>query len=639
MPNELLAAARWFSLALLLTASPAIADTGASGDAVAAPAAKIDAKPEFADGEQVGKWIAALGSRHYVTRREAQQRLMEIGMKAFDQIDAAVNHPDPEIAATCRYLVSELTVRWTRRDDSPQVKLALEDYASSDDERRLAVVQTLASRTDPWAISPLCRICRYDTSPQVSREAALGLMRTAKYDLGYGPETPQILREEMGSSVRPAAEWVRLLALQMEDPHAAAAAWQAVIDQAAAEVAVATDETTATLQLADLLRNQARLALQTEDSKAFLAVVDRMSTTPGVVVADELQRLLAWERLAKDAELVDLLLARHGEKLKASKAGLYMIAQIRAEQGQTELAEELAEQAFEIKATPGGDGMPEDRLTLGQLLISEGQVEWGRRELRASIEEVPVGSELHSTAALLLATSLHDWQQDEEAAKVLGDLTKAIRADGELLKRYNNQAQNGVRINGIRRQPTPLDEIDSNQAFYEACHLQTTGDKEKQWNALQRALKADNTNADIIIGLYRASEGDETKRKEVMEIIAQRCRTLEQSISDFPSYDKVTNWYNEWAWLVSNTEGDFQKAVRYSQKSIDLFREQIAGNPSFTEEDTAGLLDTLGRCYYAAGDLDSAIKTQELAVKYEPHLRVLRRQLDEFLAARAAKKS
>jgi tetratricopeptide (TPR) repeat protein len=639
MPNEMLAAARWFSLALLLIATPAIADTGASGDAAATPTATVDAKPGFVDGEQVGKWIEDLGSRRYVTRREAQQRLMEIGMKAFDQIDAAVNHPDPEIAATCRYLVSELTVRWTRRDDSPQVKLALEDYASSDDEKRLAVVQALASRSEPWAISPLCRICRYDASPQVSREAAIGLMRTTKYDLGYQPETPGILREAMGTSVRPAAGWVRLLALQMEDPHAAAAEWPAVIEQAAAEVAVATDETTATLQLADLLRNQARLALQTDDSEAFLAVVDQMSTTPGIAVVDELQRLLAWDRLAKDTKLVDLLLARHGGELGESKAGLYMIAQIRAEQGQTELAEELAEKAFAIKATPGGGGMPEDRLTLGQLLISEGQVEWGRRELRATIEEVPVGSELHSTAALLLATSLHDWQQDEEAAKVLGDLTKAIRADGELLKRYNMQAQNGVRINGIRRQLTPLDEIDSSQAYYEACHLQTTGDKESQWKALRRALKADDTNADIIIGMYRASEGDEAKRKEAMEIIAQRCRTLEQSISDYPSYPDVTNWYNEWAWLVGNTEGDFEKAVRYSQKSIDLFREHNVGNPSFSEEDTAGLLDTLGRCYFAAGDLDAAIETQELAVKYEPHLRVLQRQLDEFQAARAAKKS
>jgi tetratricopeptide (TPR) repeat protein len=125
----------------------------------------------------------------------------------------------------------------------------------------------------------------------------------------------------------------------------------------------------------------------------------------------------------------------------------------------------------------------------------------------------------------------------------------------------------------------------------------------------------------------------------VMEIIAQRCRALEQSISDFPSYSDAADFYNEWAWLVGNTEGDFEKAVRYSQKSIDLFREQIGINPNYTEEGTAGLLDTLGRCYFAAGDLEAAIKTQELAVKYEPHMRVLQRQLDEFQAALDAKKS
>ena len=76
--------------------------------------------------------------------------------------------------------------------------------------------------------------------------------------------------------------------------------------------------------------------------------------------------------------------------------------------------------------------------------------------------------------------------------------------------------------------------------------------------------------------------------------------------------------YNQWAWLVSNTEGDFNKAVKRSQHSLELQPE----SPSY--------MDTLGRCYYAVGDLDSAIKVQRKAVALHPHLMVMQRQLKLF---------
>ena len=64
--------------------------------------------------------------------------------------------------------------------------------------------------------------------------------------------------------------------------------------------------------------------------------------------------------------------------------------------------------------------------------------------------------------------------------------------------------------------------------------------------------------------------------------------SVEEEIDDNPNNPIA---YNQWAWLIANTEGDFPKAVRYSRRSLEL------------EPGTASFLDTLGRCYYSAGDI------------------------------------
>jgi tetratricopeptide (TPR) repeat protein len=70
--------------------------------------------------------------------------------------------------------------------------------------------------------------------------------------------------------------------------------------------------------------------------------------------------------------------------------------------------------------------------------------------------------------------------------------------------------------------------------------------------------------------------------------------------------------------LISNTEGDYKKALDYSLQSLEL------------TPDVAAQIDTAGRCYYAVGDLENAIRMQRKAVKLEPHSPPLDRQLAMF---------
>ncbi|OYV85899.1 MAG: hypothetical protein B7Z73_12680, partial [Planctomycetia bacterium 21-64-5] len=86
--------------------------------------------------------------------------------------------------------------------------------------------------------------------------------------------------------------------------------------------------------------------------------------------------------------------------------------------------------------------------------------------------------------------------------------------------------------------------------------------------------------------------------------------------------------YNQFAWLVANTEGDYQEALRYSEKSLELVR----ANPRLSGSE-ASLLDTLGRCHYAVGDYENAVKAQSRAVELDPESGLMSKQLGIFREA------
>ena len=622
-------------VAVVLAGSASWADTDMDMPPGAPPMAGKIKAPKFEDAAKVGRLIDQLGSARYVARQEAEQQLMEIGLKAFDQIDASTQHSDPEISASCRYLISELTVRWTRRDDVPQVKSELVGYADYDDDQRMSVVSTLGQQHEDWAISPLCRICRYDRSPSISRQAALALLANSKFDLGYSAEVADQLRKEIGTSVRPSAMWVRVLAAQIEDPRVALAAWPAEIEKAVTAAAADPEDQMYQFQVAQLLRNYARVGLECNDSEVFHAAVDRfMEFAPTGDVA-ALKHFIDWAIEAKAEQLVVQLIDRHRDTLSESKAGLYLIAATYGKQGNKELAEQFANKAFELSGEHKEEGSPESRSVAGAGLLKEGYLDWGRRELRKAMEEAPVASDIHARAAWVLSDSLHDWEEYRKAADVLATVTKPLEEDTNLRKEYEDRARNATRM-GLSTTTLSIKRLDSQQSYYEARALIEEGDTDAAWKALDRAWKLDDDNVDIVITMYRASSDDAKHRKEVMELIHQRCRMLEQRIDEYAGTSPYVNaWYNEWAWLISNTEGDFQKAIRFSHKSIELQKQMIEMEPELSEDSIAGLLDTLGRCYFAAGDLDSAIKYQSQAVESRPHMRTLQRQLEEFQQAKA----
>jgi len=110
---------------------------------------------------------------------------------------------------------------------------------------------------------------------------------------------------------------------------------------------------------------------------------------------------------------------------------------------------------------------------------------------------------------------------------------------------------------------------------------------------------------------------------DTRERIQKLSHKIEEEIDDNPNEPIA---YNQWAWLIANTEGDFPKAVRLSRRSLEL------------RPDTASFLDTLGRCYYSAGEYEKAVESQREAVRLIPHMQVMQRQLKQFEKTLAERK-
>ena len=155
------------------------------------------------------------------------------------------------------------------------------------------------------------------------------------------------------------------------------------------------------------------------------------------------------------------------------------------------------------------------------------------------------------------------------------------------------------------------------------------GDDKAYAEFLKQGIKADPTDADVLIGLYKLPNQDPADLKQTKDLIAKAVEQSRNIIEEIPD-DPMA--YNQLAWLVGNTEGDFDEAIALSQKSIELKR---ANEPS----SVGGYLDTLAHCYYGKGDYEHAVSTQEEAAKLEPHSQAIARQLKVFKEALAKQKA
>jgi tetratricopeptide (TPR) repeat protein len=559
---------------------------------------------------RINDLIKQLGDPRYATRRAAATELRQIGPEAFDLLHVATTSSDPEVAASSRYLLRQIAVRWIQNDDSPAVRAVLRDYDQKPDNGRLASVQELAQLPEGEGVAGLCRIARFDRSPLVSRTAALAIIRPTSQTTSPARVDPEIVEVELGDSSRIAAVWLRQFMVQLRDPSASVAAWQKLIDDEVSQLERSAADTSPTI-VSGLLWNLGDVHRQLDNRSAVFGVVDRMIGIDPDSVEKTSVELLEWISEHQAWDVLDQFLAKHQPKLEQSKRPLYHAALARAKQGKSTDAEDLAKKAAELDSQRDLESF-----ITAKELEEHNKFDWAEREYRRNINDKKFDHE-GILARVYLARMLHDYEKHGEAADVLSPLAKAVENEGQIGQLYT-ELQRYYR----RRLDLPEAEpLSARTHYYRALQYRDVKDYEKERAELTEAIKFDSSDPDVLIAMYRVPGSDEKWMNDVRQRIANLSRQVDQQIDERPNDPDA---YNQWAWLISNTEGDFHKAIRYSHKSIELIPRGSG------EAAGASFLDTLGRCYFAAGDLENAVKYQRQAVAKVDYMQVMNRQLAQF---------
>lgn len=557
------------------------------------------------DAKRIVELISQLGADDYFVREKAQAELSEAGAAAFDVLSAeAEKTRDVETAERVAYLLRTIRVTWVDKADPAEVRNLLQNYEGMDDEVRQRTIDALAALPDPVPLPALCRIVRFEKSQVLSKWAAAKILEQKTSADTDWKRRATVLQAALDGSPRPAAAWVRAYLLTQTDPQAGVAELQKLTDAEEAVLRQYPHRSKPEIVMS-LLRRQSELFKKLERPREAAAALVRMvsldpdSTTVLTEVIQSLIDRQAWDEL-------DQVIARFADRIQQDPLVTYTVARAYQVQKRTKEMDEYVEAARKMFA----DDQRRHIFTALEL-HKRGMNEWSDAEYRQSISMGRPTDRDTITAQILFAESLHDRRLDKEAGKILDDATNGMTA----------AAAAGIDLSDAGRT------VEANRArahYFHAAHFEAQNDSKEQIRHLLEGLGEDPHDTEILIALYHAKDLNETVLDRVKKLIVETADAYRADIKRTPDDDTP---YNQLAWLIGNTEGDYQEAIAASKKSLEI------------KPDNAGHLDTLGRCYFAAQDYENAVKTQSRAIELDPHSQQMKRQLAEFQAALDKQKS
>lgn len=572
---------------------------------------------------KTARLIEELGSSQYATREQAQLKLQSMGLVVFDALVEAQHHRDIEVARRARYLLRGMPVEWSVDADPQVVRSFLRDYGQQGRDERLSRIKQLATLKDSLGVESLCRIMRFEADGVLSKQAALQLMwHQSSDDLADRNAIAKRVRDAVGGSRRPAARWLRTYADTLVASAPTLDEWERITRDELETLVKRPDETQRSV-VRDLLRwhiDMLRDLGQADQVRAnIMRIVELVEPE-----REELFDVVDWA-LEREAWFVPERLAeRFPAEYWQDALLVYRLAEAKRKSGDEAGAEETVKFALAINPN-----QPKFHRDVARRLRYERQVfDWAEAEFRLAIS---TAGELHDVELVtreLLADMLSDLQREPAAAEVLEPSIALGEKDPAALAAAYDLL--------LRPPPSPA-ELRAKIDHWLGIHFGREGDIDKQKELLQKALAVNAEDIDIVIALHRIADDSKAWREMVDKLLANHVARIEAEMKELErvmatNQDRdvrglVTEQFaqknNEYAWLISNTVGDYQKAVACSRKSLELI------------PDSWPYQDTLGRCYFAAGDYENAVHYQKLAVAQAPYLQQMKRQLKQFEEALA----
>ncbi len=563
---------------------------------------------------KIAKLIQQLGSDSYATRQKAQGELERLGLVAFDALHEAQDDDDIEVAMRSRYLVRSMRVNWAQDEDSAEVKRILRGYAEQHEAERKNRMERLAALDNGEGVAALCRLVRFEASDKLSKQAALLVItRGEPTNPAEKDAVQKAVETTIGLSKRPGADWLKAYSETLDDAVASLAKWEE-LTKTEHEMFTQFPERSSREIVRDLLRWHAGLldrhGQQDEAVAVMRQTIDLVDGTREQILetVDWLMKRQAWS-------IVEEMATRYSNKFEEDPLLLYRYAEAQLQQGQMESATKTGERA--LRLTPDE---PDAHVVMAYTLQEGGLMHWAESEYLHAIKLSPSGSLNDLRSRLLLSEMLHDLGRELPAAEALQGAVDAMEKDPSVAETVRNS---------FGREPGS---IQSRMHYFYAMHHASDGDVKQTRSRLQEGIKSDPTDADVLIAMHRLAGADDEWRAETKkridtaigffrDEIAKYEREAEQAPSEqlrMYALRNLASANNQFAWLVSNTVGDYEEAIRCSKKSLEL------------RPDTGGYYDTLGRCYYANGDYANAVKCQRRAVELEPFSGQIQRQLELF---------
>ncbi|WP_254508683.1 hypothetical protein [Anatilimnocola floriformis] len=579
---------------------------------------------------QIASLIEQLGNDDFAVRQKAQTQLSRMGLEAFDALVAASQHHGiVEVKMRAGYLVRGMTVRWFDESDPPEVARLLKSYGSQDDKERRSRIDRLANMTDDPSVKALCRLARYEVNPVLSKHAALSIMqrdepKTAK----LREQLAELIRKAIKDSKRPAIAWLQLYSRTLYDRAATSDEWNAML-RAERELLALYPELTEKQVVRDLYRWQVKSLQQLNRETEVIALMRQSidlleGETPAVTeFVDWLVHRQAWQVVIEVG-------SKFPHLVREDPVLLYLQAYAHESLKQSQQAKELAAAALELRA----DNLEEHLLVARKLFDNWGLSNYSEPEYRAVMKKAAAGSYADFKARFELSEQLHDRDEELAAADCLKPAIDLMFPDGD-------EEKGEIARETARRALRLPEGARSRMHYFYSRHYNQQKDIVKEKKSLGEALAADPSDADVLIARFRLTNLNADERTEINQQIddtaakfreeVNECREAVEEATD--EQERASFNYqlaiacNQYAWLVSNTRGDFDESLKWSLRSVEIRTEE------------GGYWDTLGRCYYAKGDLENAVKTQTNAVKLQPHSGQIRRQLTFFEKALADSKA
>lgn len=574
--------------------------------------------------------VERLGSPSYATRLRAKESLQRLGLEAFDALHKAQFHPDSEIAMAARHLVSSLMVSWSKDTDPQGVRDALEDYGAQGEAERASRMDLLAELPERQGLEALVRLTRFETSLRLSRQAALLLMQQPmSEDPDRRQAESQTLLSVLGENDRQASDWLRVYAQDLATGNYSATKWRELIDNQRRDIDAATTQQASRATVLELTRVCAsRAAKLGMNEEAIDLAAEHMDLIPPTT--RDLIDAATW---GIDHQLYPFVLElrkQHPRMFEQQPVLLYGAAEAMLRLGDSETAESLAQEALRINPLPMTEEeknkkSPKDlediaqaHQEIGQELRQRGLFRWAEREFVQIIDSLEVNSLPAATARLNFAMMLGELLRHQDVVDVLDPLWE----------RYQRDDQFANRLNLLQAVYSPLESL---LKFHKGLRAIEVGDFAAARPLLREAFELDARNIDILIAMYR-TEGDEDWKSLVSEKLQRHIRLSQLEVQQADALSRqqgrtpnteqlLATALNGYAWLVSNTEGNYRQALDYSLRSLEIIPDEPA------------MLDTCARCYFSVGDLENAVRMQRRAVKHEPHSPPMLRQLQQFEAA------